>query len=75
MENQWKLAEYTGCQQKFIVQHQAHFWPFYKALAEKVIQNSQISFKSLLNIVDWKLYIFSFKSLVWWLEKVSFQTI
>ena len=50
--NQWKVADYTGCQQQFIVQHPAHFWPFLKALAEKLMPDSQISFKSWLNIVD-----------------------
>ena len=29
--NRWKVAKYTGCQTKFIVQHIAHFWPFFKA--------------------------------------------
>ena len=62
MGNQWKVADYTGCQQQFIVQHPAHFWPFLKALAEKLMPDSQISFKSWLNIVDSKLCFFFFQN-------------
>ena len=39
---------YTECQIKFIVQHLAHFWPFLKAPADKLMPHSQISFKSWL---------------------------
>ena len=44
--NQLKVANYAGCQNKFIVKHLAHFLPFLKAPGDKLIPNSQISFKS-----------------------------
>ena len=47
--NWLKVANYTGCQTKFIVQHLAHFWPFLKALADKLMPHSQMSFRSWLN--------------------------
>ena len=37
---------------KIIVQHPAHFWPFWKAPEEKLMPYSLISFKSWLNNVD-----------------------
>ena len=43
--NQWKVANYTGCQ-KIIVQQLTHFKPLLKDPAEKLMQHSQISFKS-----------------------------
>ena len=33
--SQWKMTDYTGCQQKLIVHHPAHFLPYLKAQAEK----------------------------------------
>ena len=49
--NQWELAIYTGCKTKFIVLHFAHFLPFLKVLADKLMQHSQITFESWLNNV------------------------
>ena len=46
--NQWKVSNYAGCQNKFTDQHLAHVWPFLKALRDKLIPQSQISFKSWL---------------------------
>ena len=60
--NWWKVADYTGCQIKFIVQHFAHFWPFLKALADKLMPHSQISCKSWLNNVALEL-LFSLKNI------------
>ena len=33
--SQWKMTDYTGCQQKNIVHHPGHFLPYLKAQAEK----------------------------------------
>ena len=45
--NQLKVANYAGCQNKFIVKHLAHFFlPFLKALKDKLVPHSQISLKS-----------------------------
>ena len=59
---------------KIIVRHPAHFKPLLKAPAEKLMPQPKVSFKSWLNIVDWELCIFLLKSMLWWLEEVSFQT-
>ena len=71
--NQWKVAIYTGCHKKFIVQHPAHFLPFLKAPPVKLRPHSQISFKSWLNNVGLDLRSFLLKSMVWWLEKLVFR--
>ena len=44
--NQLKVANYAGCQKKFIVKNVEHFLPFLKALGDKLVPHSQISFKS-----------------------------
>ena len=74
--NQWKVANYTGCQIKFFVQHLKHFWPFLKALADDMMPHSSISFKSWLHNVASELRIFFYKKkpMLCWLEKVGFQT-
>ena len=41
--NQLKVANYAGCQNKFIVKHLAHFLPFLKAPGDKLVPHSQIS--------------------------------
>ena len=67
------MASYKGCQIKFIVQHLAHFWPFLKALADKLIPDSEISFKSWLNIVASEFrFFFKNQCYVGW--KSGFQT-
>ena len=47
-----------GVKKEFIVQHPAHFWPFLRAPAEKLMPDSQISFKSWLHNADSELYFF-----------------
>ena len=57
--NHCKVAIYTGCQKKFIVQHPMQFLPFLRALAEKkLMPHSQISFKSWLHSVNPESYLF-----------------
>ena len=68
------MANYTGYQKLIIVQHPARLLPFLKARAEKLMPHYQISFKSWSNNVESELYIFLLKSMLWWLERVSFQT-
>ena len=70
---QWKVAIYAGCQNKFIVQHPAHFLLFLKAPPVKPRPHSQISFKSWLYNVGLELRFFLFKSMLWWLEKLVFR--
>ena len=72
--NWWKVANYTGCQTKFIVQHLAHFWPFPKALADKLMPHSKISFKIWLNYLALALHYFLWKPMPCGLKKVGFQT-
>ena len=73
--NWWKVANYTGCQIKFIVQYFAHFWPFLRALADKLMPHCQISFKSWLNNVASELRFFLLQKLMLcWLQNVGFQT-
>ena len=72
--NQWEWTVYAGCQKKCVVQHPAHFRLFLKFPAEKLMPHFQFSFKSWLNNVDSELYTFLLNSMLWWLEKVSFQT-
>ena len=67
------MAIYTGCQNNFTVQHQAHFFAILKAPADKLRPHSQISFKSWLNNVGLETSFFLLKSMIWWLEKVSFH--
>ena len=52
----------------------AHFWPFLKALADKLMAHSQISFKSWLNNVASELHFFLLKIMLCWLQNVGFQT-
>ena len=47
--NQFKVAYYAGCQNKFILKHLVHFSPFLKAPGDKLLPHSQISFKSWLH--------------------------
>ena len=54
------MANYTGCQQKNIVQHPAFFLQFLKAQAEKLMPNSHISFKSWFDNADSEFKFFSF---------------
>ena len=70
---QWKVAIYAGCQNKFIVQHPAHFLLFLKDQPVKPRPHSQISFKSWLYNVGLELRFFLFKSMLWWLEKLVFR--
>ena len=56
--NQRKVAIYTGCQNKFIVQHPAHLLPFLKAPPVKMRPHSQISFKSWLYNLGLELRFF-----------------
>ena len=49
------MAIYAGCQNKFIVQHPAHFLLFLKAPPVKPRPHSQISFKSWLYNVGLEL--------------------
>ena len=58
---------------KYFVQHPAHFRLFLYVWAEKLMPHFQFSFESWLNNADLEWYIF-FKSILRWLEKVSFQT-
>ena len=51
------MADYTGYQ-KIIGQHPAHFWPFFKGQAEKLMPNSQISFINWLSYAHSELYLF-----------------
>ena len=44
--NQLKVANYAGCQNKFIVKHLANLLLFLKAPGDKLVPHSQISFKS-----------------------------
>ena len=64
-----------GVKKNHIVKHHVHFWPFLKAPVEKLMPHPQISFKSWLYNVDPEVYIFLLRSKLWWLEKVSFQTV
>ena len=68
------MAIHTGCQNNFVVRHPAHFLPFLKAPSDKLRSNSQISFKSWLNIVGLELRFFSFKIHAMVARKVGFQT-
>ena len=63
-----------GVKKEFIVQHPAFFLPFLKDPADKLRPHSQISFKSWLNNVGSELGFCLLKSILWWLEKVGFQT-
>ena len=56
------MTDYTGCQQKNIVHHPAHFLPYLKAQAEKkLMPHCQISLKSSLYNADFELHIVFFK--------------
>ena len=61
-------ANYAGCQNRFTVQHLAHFWPFLKAPEDKLISHSQISFKSWFNNVDSELRFILLKSMLDFLQ-------
>ena len=64
---------YLYTQNKFIVQHPAHFLPFLKAPPVKLRPHSQISFKSWLYNVGLELRLFLLKPMLWWLEKLVFR--
>ena len=51
------MVNYTGHQHFFIVQHPTHFWPLLKVLAEKMMSQPLISFKSWFNNMDLKKLI------------------
>ena len=42
--------------------------------AEKLMSHYKFSFESWLDDADLELYVFLLKSMLWWLQKVSFQT-
>ena len=64
-----------GVTKKCIVHHHAHLRQFFfNVHTEKLMPHLQLSFGSWLNNADWEVYIFLLKSILWWLEKVSFQT-
>ena len=44
--NQLKVANYAGCQNKFIVKHLAHFFAIFEGPGDKLVPHSQISFNS-----------------------------
>ena len=71
--NRWKVANYTGCQTKLIVQHLAHFAPFLKALADKLMTHSKISFKSLVYNVASEFPFFLFNICYVGLKKLLFR--
>jgi len=72
-KNQLTVAIYTGCQNKFIVQHPTHFLPLLKVPPVKLRPHSQISFKSWFYNMGLELRFFLLKSMLWWLEKLVFR--
>ena len=74
LDTKWELTVYARCHKKCIVQHPANLRVFLYVWAEKIMPYFQFSFKSWLNNADSELYIYFFKSMLWWLQKVSFQT-
>ena len=72
-KNQWKVAIYTGCQNKFIVQQPTHFLPFLKAPPVKLRPHSQISFKSWFYNVGLELRFFFQNQCYGSLKKLVFR--
>ena len=67
------MTVYEGCHKKCIVQHPLHFGLLFLKSEQK---NLWHIINSVLKVLkDSELYIFLLKSILWWLETVTFQTV